>query len=228
MDDPNVPDEELHGALRYLRWVNRSLGGTSALIHHFIRWSARWPKGRPITMLDVGTGSGDIPLAVRAWGKKNGHDIRIVGVDSHAKTVEIARAHTAHEPGIEIVHADAVTLRDRFPAESFDYVHAGLFLHHLKEIQVLTVLAAMHRLAKAGVVWNDLVRSRMNRVILEIGMIGAPAIVKHDGRVSLAAGFTREEAINLAQRTDMSYLSWRRPFPWYRFTLAGETPHAWK
>lgn len=227
MDAPDVARDELANALAYLRWVNRRLGGTSALISHLQRWSKHWPKDRPITLLDVATGSADIPLAAVAWARSRGFDLRVTGVDYHEATIELARAHVAHEPSITIEHADALRLRDRFSPGSFDYVHTALFLHHLSDIRALTVLAAIGKLARAGVVWSDLVRSRLHRAAVQVACIGQPHIVRHDAKVSFEAGFTRAEALDMARRCDLPNARYHH-FPlWYRFTLTAEMPGAW-
>ncbi len=227
MDEPDAPRQELADALAYLRWVNRRLGGTRALIANLERWSVRWPKGRTITMLDLGTGSGDIPLAAVAWARARGIDLRVTGLDLHEATLDLAREHCKHEERVTLVRGSALDLASTFSAGQFDYVHAALFLHHLREIGVLTVLAGMARVAGVGVVWSDLHRSRFHRVMVNCFLLNANAMVRHDARVSVEAGFTRREVIELAQRTDLGFARYHRPPLWYRFTLAGERPGSW-
>lgn len=232
MDAPDVAKDELANALAYLRWVNRRLGGSSALIAFLQRASVNWPdpngpNARSITLLDVGTGSGDIPLAAVAWARSKGFDLRVTGVDNHHATVALAKAHVAHEPNVTIVLADALDLRSTFSMASFDYVHSALFLHHLSDLKALTVLATMDAIARAGVIWSDLVRSKLHRAAVSIACIGQSRIVQHDARVSFEAGFTKAEVLDMASRCDISYAAYRQPILWYRFTLAGEKPKAW-
>jgi len=106
-------------------------------------------------------------------------------------------------------------------------VHAGMFLHHLPEIRVLTLLAIMDRLARRGVVWNDLVRSRVARVGIHVLTARQVAMVKHDARVSVEAGFTPREARALCARAGVDYADVRWSFLQQRFTAAGERPGAW-
>ena len=58
MDDPSVPREDLALSLRYIRGVNRRLGGVSALLCHLDFWrrdpAFDWPRDRPLTLLDIG------------------------------------------------------------------------------------------------------------------------------------------------------------------------------
>lgn len=228
MDQPGVDPDQLAKALGFIRWVNRSLGGVSALIGHLRRWSPAWPVDRPVTLLDIGTGSADLPLAARDWARARGFELRVTGVDLHATTLAHARAHIGDAAGIELVEADALALADRFDPGAFDYVHAGMFLHHLKEIQILTVLRIMDRLARRGIVWNDLVRSRAAWLAVQGLTLGQPGLVRHDARVSVEAGFTRREVLEYARRVDLGYCAYRAGFWTQRFTLAGQRPDAWR
>jgi hypothetical protein len=236
MDEPGVARAELAGALEYIRAVNRRLGGTRALLKHLRRWSVGWPRDRAVTLLDVATGSADLPVAAREWAMKAGFDLRVTGVDVHPTTLEIAQEYVAGcargraelvraadgSEAITLMQADALRLMERFKAGSFDYVHAGLFLHHLPEIEILTVLRIMDRLAARGVIWNDLVRSRVGYAAIHVLTWGRPRMVRHDARVSVRAGFTRREALDLTRRSGIDY-GW---YSWnvltHRFTVAGE------
>jgi len=227
MDDPQASREELRRSLRYLRWVNRRLGGRSALLGRLRKWSKGWPRDRPVTLLDLGTGSADLPVEARRWAEGAGFDLRITGVDAHATTLDLAREHVGDVEGVELVEADARRLLDRFEPGSFDYAHAGLFLHHLPDIEVMTVLRIMDRLSRRGVIWNDLARTALARLGVRVVTIGAPPMARHDAVVSVRAGFTRREALDLARRAGLNYLRWRLSPLSQRFTLAGEKRGAW-
>lgn len=233
MDAPDAPRERLASALGFIRGVNRRLGGVRALVSHLSRWSANWPTDRPVTLLDIGTGSADLPVAARRWAMGRGFDLRVTGVDNHPTTLDLAREHVAAQGddvarGVELVEADALSLTDRHSDRSFDYVHAGLFLHHMdSEIKVLTMLRIMDRLAARGIVWNDLMRSRIGLAAIRLMTIGQDEMVRHDAYVSVKAGFTKREALDLAHRVDLHYCRYSWNLFTHRFTLAGEKPQAW-
>ena len=231
MDDPAVDRDALDDALGYIRGVNKRLGGVSSLIRHLERWSTRWPTDQPITLLDIATGSADLPLEAVRWAKARGFDLRVTGVDVHETTLELAREHIAREPdlagSITLDLADALTLDETFADDSFDYVHAGLFLHHLTDIQIKLVLRMMDRIARRGIVWNDLVRSTVGRAFIHVATIGKPAIIRHDARVSVEAGFTKNEVLDYAKRLDLTYCNYEWNLFTHRFTLAGERRNAW-
>lgn len=219
MDDPAVDRRQLARALSFIRRTNRLLGGVSATIGHLERWSSQWPTNATIRVLDIGTGSADIPLAIVAWARRRGHEVRVTGVDLHETTLAIAREHIAGaEDRIELVRADALQLMDRLRPGDFDYVHAGMFLHHLDDIPVVTMLRIMDRIAARSVIWNDLVRGAVGRIGARLLTLGSSPMVRHDATVSVDAGFTRREALDLADRAGLAAPSYTRHL-WYRFTL---------
>lgn len=232
MDDPDVPSDALGASLAYIRHVNRHLGGVDALVGQLKEWSRHWEPSQTITLLDIATGSADLPVEAMRWALSEGFDLRITAVDVHEKTLEFARQHVAQasegDPrigqAIELAQDDARRLMDRYEANSFDYVHAGMFLHHLPEIEVLTVLRIMDRLARRGIVWNDLVRSRVAHVAIRLLTRGQPEIVRHDARVSVEAGFSKAQVRDYARRVDLNYCRYSWSFFNQRFTLAGEKP----
>ncbi len=221
MDDPNVDRANLEASLRYIRMVNRCLGGVAAVLNHLKRWSAAWPADRTIRILDVGTGSADIPLAIANWATASQHRVHITAIDLHETTLSVAREQVGNRSDIELVQADARILMDEFEPRAFDYAHAGMFLHHLSDIEVMTLLRIMDRLTTRGVIWNDLIRGPIEKLAVRLLTIRAAAMVKHDAVVSVAAGFTRREVLELAKRVGLEAPSYRRHL-FGRFTLVSE------
>jgi hypothetical protein len=218
MDDPDVDRADLERSLRFIRLVNGCMGGAGAAVGHLARWSTRWPPGETIRVIDIGTGSADIPLAITRWARRSGRRVHVTGIDTHPTTLQLAREHVSDDPDIELVEADALQLMDRYGAGAFDYAHAGMVLHHLDDIEVMTVLRIMHRLGGRGLIWNDLVRGKVELLFVRLLTFGRAAIVRHDGMTSVAAGFTRPEAIDLAQRVGLPNVAYRRHL-FGRFTL---------
>src|SRR5688500_5356817 len=91
MDADDVAARELRRSLAFIRRINGLLGYTRATLHHLERFSAGWKPGERIDVVDLATGSADVPLAIVRWGRPRGFDVRVVGVDRHEKTVQAAR-----------------------------------------------------------------------------------------------------------------------------------------
>lgn len=155
LDDPDA----LRGNLRDLERVNRWLGGT--------RLSARAIDAlagdrETLTVLDVGTGAADIPVALLARAARDGRRLRVTGIDSRPEVLVAAVARQPRlgmTPGLELHVGDGRSLP--FPDRSFDIAHASLLLHHLEPTTAVAILREMSRVARRGIVVNDLLRGRL-------------------------------------------------------------------
>lgn len=220
MDDAGVSPEDLHRSLRFIRRVNHWLGYTRSIIRHFDRFARTWKPGVRITILDLATGSADIPLALLRWADFDGHDLRIVAVDRHPETARAA-ARWQCDPRLTIVRADVFSLP--FEPRSFDYVTCAMFLHHLDEPDARTVLHTMDRLARRGLLVSDLLRHRRAYAWIRLFTAFASPMVKHDARASVKQAFAEPEVRRWTP--GLPYLNYHRHFG-HRFVLAGEKPPA--
>lgn len=221
MDAPDVPAQKLRSSFQFIRFVNRWLGGAGAVVNHLRRWSRNWNKSQPLRILDIATGIADIPLAISRWAAKAGFNVQIVAVDRHETTLKLAAEHlaAAGATNIQLMAGDALKLP--FTPGSFDYCVTSMFLHHLSDIEVLTVLRVMDRLASRGIVWNDLSRSHLAYWSAKLVTLPLNDIVRFDGPVSVLAGFKKHEVLDIRNRLSLDYTHHHRHL-WHRFTLAGE------
>lgn len=219
MDADSVDPRALRRSLSFIRRVNALFGYTRATLRHLQRFSAGWTRGQRIEVVDIATGSADVPLAIVRWGERRGFDVRVVGVDRHLETIRAAREATANEPRIRIVQADA--LRLPFDAGRFDYAVCSMFLHHLSDAEAEAVLRAMGDVASRGVIAADLLRHRRAYAWISLFTLMANPIVRHDARVSVRQAFTKREILALRDRAGLEFASYHRHFG-HRFVLAGE------
>src|SRR5258706_7714230 len=92
MDAPDADADELRRSLGFIRRINWALGYTRATIKHLERFSRSWKRGERIDIIDLATGSADIPRAILKWSDRKGFDVHIVGIDLHPVTVQAAEA----------------------------------------------------------------------------------------------------------------------------------------
>jgi SAM-dependent methyltransferase len=194
LDGPLDDEQALRGNLRDLARINRWLGGTRASR----RAIDRLLTGRtvPHAILDVGTGAADIPVALLEAATHRGRQLRITGVDSRGEVLAAARAVDARLAAIadlDLVISDGRSLP--WPDRSFDVVHASLVVHHLEPGDAVAFLREAARVARLGVVVNDLVRARRHwvgaRVLLP--MMTRNRFTRHDGPLSVRRAYTRME-----------------------------------
>ena len=217
MDEDAVDAGLLDASLRFIQRINKYLGYTRATVGHLERFSRSWRRGQIVRILDVATGSADVPHAILCWADRRGWDVRIIGVDRHALTAQAATA--SPDPRLDIVRADA--LRLPFDDGAVDYAMTSMFLHHLDEDAAVRVMAELNRVARRGVIVADLLRGVRPYLWASLFTLLSNPMVRHDGRASVAQAFNRREITGLRDRAGVEYARYHRHFG-HRFVLAGE------
>lgn len=158
LDGIDLDGAELAANLRDIRRVNRLAGGTRATMRALPALAERVPAGRPLVILDLATGSGDIPAAVLRWADRTGRDVEMIASDLSPAILTEARSHLEDWPGVRFSTHDARSVP--MPDRSVDIVLCALALHHFAPAEAVAVLREMARLAGTGFILNDITRSR--------------------------------------------------------------------
>ena len=219
--DLGIPSyEETVGNYRLIRSVNRFLGGSQTILTHLARFSRSWSKDALIRILDVGSGAADIPQAIIRWGRRRGYPISVVAVDRDPHVIRFARQALEDYPEITWVRALSPSLP--FGPASFDYVISSLFFHHLSEGEIVETLQTFDRLARRGIVVNDLLRRRRAYLgIFLLSRFSRNQPFRKDAPLSVLRGFQRSEIEPLVAKAGLGYLKFCSHFA-YRFAIAGE------
>lgn len=225
MDYAMLDGDEVVTVLNEIEYVNRFLGGINATreaLNHLLP-AADSPS---FSLLDLGTGSADIPIAMVHWARQRGMAIEITAVDFNPTICEVARQRTAAYAEITVLEADVFDLAASKPfdtattsattPQTFDVVHGAMFLHHFSQSQAATILRLMSDLCRHGIIVNDLHRHPLAYYsILGLGrLLSLSPMFRHDAPTSVLRGFQRSD---LAVLGDMSGLTdvditWRWPF----------------
>ncbi|WP_224985092.1 methyltransferase domain-containing protein [Geomonas agri] len=211
--------EELAGSLADLRMVNRYLGDTRALFKHLSR---KIDGRRQISVLDVATGSADLPVALVEWGRKNGIDMQVTGLDLNSRVLEIAREYASGYPEIKLLVADALQLP--FRDHSFDIVLCSKTLHHLKEPEAVTVMREMLRVARRGFIVMDLRRSWIaySLIYLLTRIFTSNRMTRYDGPLSVLKAFTDDELREWAVKAGAASVEVHRE-PFWLLVVSGKS-----
>ncbi|MGH3075978.1 MAG: methyltransferase domain-containing protein [Gaiellales bacterium] len=220
LDGPLADRATLAGNLRDLRRVNRYLGG-AALSGRAI--DALATTG-PISLLDVGTGAADIPIALLTSWQAAGRRLEVTAIDSRAEVIAAAAEAAGPVPGLRLDVADGRDLP--FDDRSFDIAHASLVLHHLEPDEAVALLREMSRVARLGVVVNDLARGRLAWVgaWLLAHLTTANAFTRHDAPLSVRRAYTAAEASALLERAGLRPVFQARGFLGHRWVIAVRHP----
>ena len=195
LDGPLDDQVALAGNLRDLARINRRLGGVDLSAAAIEALAAHRDE---LTMIDVGTGGADIPVALIARSLARGRHLRVVAIDSRP---EVLAAAVVADPRIGTTDDLELRVGDGrglpFPDGSFDVAHASLVAHHLDAADAVLLFREMGRVARLGVVVNDLDRTR-------VGWLGAWLIghlltrnrlTRHDAPLSVRRAYRASEVV---------------------------------
>lgn len=198
MDDPALDSRRHRQALRGLARLNAASGSVHR-VWQVIRQYAFEQGKKELSLLDVATGSGDIPIGLYRRARRAGLHLKIVAVDISETALEVAR-HRAARAGVKIDFRRCDILEDSL-AEQFDVVLCSLFLHHLEEGPSVELLRILKQRARHLVVVNDLLRSRVSMALVWLGsrLLSRSKVVHFDAMASVRAAFTLSEMQGLAR-----------------------------
>lgn len=209
MDDLAVDERNIDRALQELSMINRWLGG-DRVSRLGVQWILRsLPPGRPVTVLDVGAGGSDLSRALAPIGRR----FEVTALDVNPRAGDFARKHGRP---ITVIVGSAHALP--FDERSFDIAHVSLFLHHCSDEEASTLLENLSRIARYGIVINDLHRHALAYASISLltRLFSRSALVRHDAPVSVLRGFLRRELTALvpARLHTAVSISWHWAFRW--------------
>jgi ubiquinone/menaquinone biosynthesis C-methylase UbiE len=228
LDATTLDDEALSRNLADIRHINALLGWTAfttrAVACHVRevaqvgRVQPENPDGwRAFSLLDVASGSADIPLAIARWALRAGYSAHIVATDISPQIVAIARAQAGGMPSVLVEREDALALS--YPPGSFDLALCTLALHHFEPARAVLLLRGLARVGRRVLVF-DVERS-------PLAYLGAVALTRalrmnymtrHDAPASVRRAYTAAEVRSLAERAGLRNALVRVDFP-FRLVL---------
>ncbi len=209
LDAPDPDRALLDGNLRDLRLMN-----------HWLRWSRnvardveRLLPGRPehAVVLDIATGSADIPRHIARRSAQQGRRVRAIATDISDAVLDAARRSCSRDE-LHFVRHDGAALPFRTGAA--DVVMCCLAAHHFEPLTLRQLLAEMWRVARRGIVVSDLYRSRHGYVASRgMALVLRNPMTSHDGPVSVLRAYTPAELRALAEAAGVAGITIRRSFP---------------
>lgn len=167
---------------------------------------------RPLRVLDVASGGGDIACGLANKAHRAGIPLSIEGIDFSATAVDFARERVHPTQNVSFRVADVLT--GDLPA-GFDLITCSLFLHHLTEAQSVSLLQRMTRAAKLGVVVSDLRRSTASYALAVAAcrLSSRSPVVAVDGPRSVEGAYTIEEFRSLTEQARITDVTLRPAWP---------------
>lgn len=211
--------DELEGALNDLTLVNRYLGNGRAVLKQLAAMKAE-TAGDGFTVLDVATGSADIPVAIAKWARQAGIRVGITAVDLDPTSIGIARRRCESHPEITLAVADGFALP--FANQRFDYVLCSKTAHHFTDKEVSRMIREFSRVARRGYVIVDLRRSWVAWFLIHLltRLFTRNRLSRNDGPLSVLKAYTPGELAALASRSGTSMFTVSRE-PFWLLVLSG-------
>ena len=223
MDEVSVSKADFLRAMSEIRWVNRYLGGTAAILKPLQTFCRSLPTSPTLTILDLGTASADIPCAIAKWLRQSERHFSLTAIDLHSTAVEEAQRYVAAYPEITVLQKDALQLLEW--DVSYDFVISSMFLHHLTNDDAVHLLKTMAKLARKGFIINDLERHPL--AWLEIRLLGwltlKGKIFRYDSALSVKRAFTRDELKSLCHQAGLPQVQIHHRFP-FRWVIVWQRP----
>lgn len=207
LDDRSCDPVVVRAALRDISVANRLFGGRAAVAYGVRQLLDRTKPRRPLTLLDLGAGGGDIAahLGRRSWDEACGVIVPLA-LDWHREAVRWCRAR-----GLVAAVADVGALP--VGSGAVDIIVASQLLHHFSRDAGVALLRELDRVARLGVVIADLERRRA--AALGIWLASFPLAFhptsRRDGVLSVQRGFTRAELTALLEAAGVSATIYGRP-----------------
>jgi SAM-dependent methyltransferase len=194
MDSTETDFETFRACLVDLAKINRLTLAHRPTLQFFeqLAKAGRLPRNRVITIVDVGSGYGDMLRAVDHWAAKRGIRVDLVGVDQNPWSARSAEQATASGRPIRFVTADIFDYR---PPARIDIVISSLLTHHLDDATLIRFIAWMEHSAAIGWFVNDLHRHPIPFHVFRLATraLRFHHFVQHDGPVSIARAFSARE-----------------------------------
>lgn len=214
MDDFSLEGEELIHALDKIAAINRLLGGNKLTLHGIKKLLEKVDISKTITIADIGCGNGDMLRMLAEYGKKQGINFQLIGIDANAFTINYAKELSQNFKNIDYLCLDIFS--KEFRDVKYDIALCTLTLHHFSNEEIENMLDLLNQNASVGIVVNDLHRSKLAYRLFEgvCYVFNLNKMSKNDGLVSILRGFKKSELVHFSKKLKLNNYSinWKWAF----------------
>lgn len=212
MDDLDMSGDILIDSLDKIATINQLLGGNQLTVKGVMQLLKGYPKDKPISIVDLGCGNGDMLRALSKVAKSKGYQFDMLGIDANQATIDYAIELSKDYSDIKYVKQDV--LSPEFKSVEYDIALCTLFLHHFEDEVAFDLVESLEQKAKIGVIVNDLHRHPMAYHLFQlITLFVSNHMMKEDGKLSIRKAFKRADLEGFASRLkSRSQIKWKWAF----------------
>ncbi len=216
LDQGRGSDADVAANLDEMWRLNRWLGGMSAVTRHL--YPRLLASTVPCTVLDLGTGSAQMPVAIARWAREQHAPVSVYGLDWAARNLAVAHRRIQGYEQVRLVLADSrcPPLAER----AADFVISSLFLHHFAPEPAVELLRVAYGVARRALIMTDLVRGVLPWLAFGLvqPVLARHPLTRHDGGLSIRRAYTPAELRGLAAAAGLTNARVYAHWPW-RMTL---------
>ncbi|KQO01566.1 hypothetical protein ASF21_08025 [Arthrobacter sp. Leaf234] len=189
MDRPDCDPAILDRTYAQFGVVNAAVSGWRRTYTQVLR--PAFATERPNTLLDIGSGGGDVPQALARWAALDGISLEVTAIDPDAR----AHAYATSRPPIRGL-SFRQALSDELVAEGavFDAVVSNHVLHHLDPAQFRGLIDDTEQLTRRVAIHSDIARHPVGYALFSVGTLPLPgSYIRQDGLTSIRRSYTPEE-----------------------------------
>lgn len=198
MDRNDCDVEKLENTYRQFAVINRLLSNWRRIYKkRLLPLMSDFTK--TYSLLDIGFGGGDIPLAISRWAKKDGVKLEITAIETDERAFDFAQS-LPQDPVVTFKNCSSTDLKKE--SEQFDFVISNHVIHHLEEKDLSTILSESEELATSFIIFNDIERSDLGFVLFSVfsRILFWNSFITADGLTSIKRCFTKDELKEIAPK----------------------------
>ena len=215
MDNLQCSGEVVHQTLRELETINSLLGGNDVTLDGIHKLMLVQKSG-PVSVADLGCGSGEMLRLIRKWSGKKGIDLQLTGYDANPNIIAYAENHTPAECLIKYEALDIFS--EDFKTRKFDIVTGTLFFHHFTNDELITFFSQVKKQLRLGLIINDIHRHWFAYYSIRwlTKFFSKSVMVQYDAPLSVLRAFKKKELIEILEKAGFkSYsIKWMWAFRW--------------
>jgi len=212
MDDLEMSGDILIDSLDKIATINQVLGGNQLTINGVMQLLKNHPQDKPISIVDLGCGNGDMLRALSKVAKAKGYQFDMLGIDANQATINYAEVLSKDYKDIKFIKQDV--LSPTFNLVEYDIALCTLFLHHFEDEVACKLIESLEQNSKIGVIVNDLHRHPLAYHLFQlITLFVTNPMMKEDGKLSIRKAFKRKDLARFASRLkSKSQIKWKWAF----------------
>jgi len=190
MDLPDCEEDLLSNTYQQFTTINHMFARWRKTYTKFIK--PRMQRTKVNTILDIGSGGGDIAQSIYNWATSDGYDVHVTGIDSNERTINLINRQTWPD-NMEFIHG---SIHDLASGDArYDFIISNHLIHHLNADEISDFFRLCTQLVNGTIIFSDIERSPI--AYFAFDWITRPwfkrSYVVADGLISIRRSYTRGE-----------------------------------